>query len=72
MSRDRWQRWKSTVWAARPVGAYPNFYVEVGPNNTIELFISEHKGQTMEGLRVDRKLARLVAKRINQCLDDTK
>ena len=72
MRKDRWQRWKTTIWAARPVGSYPNLYVEVGPGNTIEIFVCERKGQTAEGFRVDRKLARLAATRINQCLDDTK
>ena len=70
--RDRFLRWKSATWAARPLGAYPNFYAEVGPNNTIEIFVCLHYGQTMEGFRLPRSLARLAAKRISQCLDETK
>lgn len=71
MKRHRWMKWKTCAWSARPIGAYPNVIVEVGPENSIEIFVSEKPGQTMEGFRVPRRLARLAAKRINECLDDT-
>lgn len=70
--RDRFLRWKSAAWIARPLGAYPNVVVEVGPMNTIEVFFSVAKGQPMEGFRINRKLAKLAAKRITQCLEETK
>jgi hypothetical protein len=54
------------------MGSYPNVYVQVGPLNSVEIFVSEKKGQMMEGFRVPRKLAKLLSKRIEQCLDDTK
>lgn len=40
--------------------------------NTVEIFVSVAKGQTMDGFRIPRRLARLAAKRINQCLDGTR
>lgn len=70
--KDRWQRWKSAVWMARPLGSYPNVVVEIGPMNTVEIFFSVAKGQTMEGFRVPRSLAKLAAKRITECLEQTK
>ncbi len=68
----RWKKWRTATWASKPVGAYPNCYVEIGPDDSIEVFIVPHKGAQGIGIRIpDRRLARLAAKRINECLDDT-
>lgn len=65
-------RFATTIWQARAMGAYPNGHVRTGPAKTIEVFVEVGDGYS-HGLRIpNRRLARLIAKRINQCLDETK
>lgn len=65
------KRSANVCWAAREVGTYPNGIVRCDGEDFIVVSVEPGDGQSY-GLRVDRKLARLLAKRINQCLDDTK
>jgi hypothetical protein len=66
-----YQKWRSSIWQARKWGSYPNGHVCIGPHSSIELFIEMGNGRA-EGIRIpNRRLARLLAKRINQCLDTT-
>lgn len=60
----------STVWLLRHPGTYPNGYVLTRVNEEIRIsfFDSEDFGNHIFMSRQD---ARLLAKRINQCLDAT-
>ena len=49
---------------------YPNGYVRTADNDMVQVIFCEERGQTC-GLMLTRKDARLLAKRINQCLDRT-
>jgi hypothetical protein len=61
----------STAWFLRaPVSEYPNAYVVTEPDDEIRVTYFEHKGNPATFF-LSRKDARLLAKRINQCLDAT-
>lgn len=62
------------VYPTRPIGVYPNQWVRA-IDDTIEIaFADETTRQTGDGWRVSlsRADARLLAKRLNQCLDETR
>lgn len=70
-SRSLDTRHANVIWQARKMGAYPNGHARLGPSKTIEVFVEIGDGNSY-GLRIpNRRLARLLAKRINQCLDQT-
>ena len=72
------KRFANVIWQARKWGTYPNGHVKLqypevkGRKRTryIAVYVEPGDGQSY-GLRIERKLARLLAKRINQCLDQT-
>lgn len=70
MSRPN--RAPSTVWGLRPLGTYPNGYVRTLEEDDIEIVHIEKERSPAEFLVMSRKDARLLAKRINQCLDKTR
>ena len=59
-----------TIWAARKIGDYPNFYIDEASERGIGLHIAKQYGVGTITY-VDRRLLRLIAKRINQYLADT-
>jgi hypothetical protein len=62
----------STVWATYPFDRYPYAYVATeGEDNVSIAFFPDLNG-VGTGISLTRAHARLLAKRINQCLDETK
>lgn len=60
----------SVIWAARKIGNYPNGHVKCDGKFHVIVAIEPGDGFSY-ATRYSRKLARLIAKRINQCLDET-
>ena len=60
-----------TSWFLRDVRRYPNAYVLTEPGDEIRVTYFEHAGVS-QTFFLSRKDARLLAKRINQCLDATR
>lgn len=70
----------NVIWQARKMGVYPNGHVKLQApewngkkkplTRYIAVYVEPGDGKSY-GLRIERKLARLLAKRINQCLDQT-
>lgn len=61
----------NTTWFLRyPLSGYPNAYVNTGQDDEIRVtyFLHENDAQTFF---LSRRDARLLAKRINECLDAT-
>lgn len=65
------KRRDNVLWSCRKFGVYPNGYARCDGNDSLAVFVEPGDGRSY-GLRIDRKLARLLARRINQCLDGTK
>jgi hypothetical protein len=63
------KRVDNVIWACREIGKYPNGHVSCD-GNFIRIAAEPGDGHSYI-LRLDRKLARLLARRINQCLDQT-
>ncbi len=66
----RVKRTDNVVWQCRPMGTYPNANVHCDREEHVVVSSAPGDGYAYS-LRLPRKLARLLAKRINQCLDDT-
>lgn len=62
----------TTFWAVKKIGVYPNSYVQTTEDNMISISLFHEKDVDGIGFKIDRRFARLFAKRINQCLDETK
>lgn len=60
----------NAVWMCREVGVYPNASVACDDDDLIKVAVEPGDGKSY-GLRMSRKTARLLAKRINACLDAT-
>lgn len=60
-------RASNVIWSLRGVGSA---YVKTAEDDKIEILIPDGNGYA-NGLSFSRKDARLLAKRINQCLDET-
>jgi len=58
------------MWAVKPIGKYPQAYVKTFNKAElhIQILVSSTSGTSFV---LDRQMARMLAKRINQCLDDT-
>lgn len=54
-----------------PLTQYPNGYVNTGPDDEIRVTYFLHPGDA-QTFFLSRKDARLLAKRINECLDETR
>lgn len=62
-----------TVWATRPISQYPSQYVRTTDDDRILIVnIERPDSNYLATMVVSRKDARLLAKRINQCLDATR
>lgn len=60
----------NTIWISRIPPIYPNAYVLTAPNDEIRVSVFESEDDAVT-FYMSRKDARLLAKRINQCLDGT-
>lgn len=60
-----------TAWFLRPPPTYPNGYVTTESGDEIQVVFSEREGSSPAAMYMSRRDARLLAKRINQCLDET-
>ncbi|HEX6684984.1 MAG TPA: hypothetical protein VF062_19500 [Candidatus Limnocylindrales bacterium] len=68
MSKDRRP---DASWLMRwPASVYPNGYVRTAIDDLIQIVYFERDGQA-QVLMLNRRDARLLARRINQCLDGT-
>lgn len=63
---------KNTVWITKPIGVYPYGIIKTFDKNHVSVGICPSKGEYITSLVFTRREARMLAKRINQCLDDTK
>lgn len=61
---------RGVVWAARPIGQYPQAYITVNDDGEIQIAYHPDPGPGLAFV-LNRRLARLVARRINQALDQT-
>lgn len=59
---------ENVVWACREVGQYPNANVRSAADGDVIVSVEPGDGKAY-GLRVPRRVARLLARRLNQCLD---
>ncbi len=62
----------ATFWSVKKIGIYPNSYVQTTEDNKISISLFHEKDADGAGFKIDRRFARLLSKRINQCLDETK
>lgn len=60
----------NTSWMMRTPGTYPNGYVRTLPGDRIQISYYDHQHHP-QTIMLDRQDARLLAKRVNQCLDET-
>lgn len=63
---------ESTIWAVRQIGEYPNFYVKTDGDRCLEISSVREETVYAYSISFTRRDARLLAKRINQCLDETR
>ena len=63
---------RNIIWPVREVGEYPNFYVQTESITHLKVLVASGIDQQNVGFRITRRHARLLARRINQCLDGTK
>lgn len=64
------KRVDNVVWICRELGKYPNGSVRCDGEDRVVVSVEPGDGKSY-GLCIPRTLARLLARRINQCLDDT-
>lgn len=70
-TRDRKKYNGSLVWCVEDVRKGPiDFYVEVVDQQRVKIMFRESE-TTFVGFTISRRKARLLARRINQCLDAT-
>ena len=62
----------SVVWLTSFPNRYPWAQVQTASRSTIAIRVTIYPGSFVHNFTVSRRFARLLAKRINQCLDDTK
>jgi len=62
---------KNIIWPTTEVGKYPNYYVATLDTKMLKVLCESGSGGAI-GFSITRRKARLLAKRINQCLDETK
>ncbi len=60
------------IWPIKPVGKYPQVYVRTNNNQSIRCMYHEQSDQEGIGFVLTRRDARLLAKRLNQCLNKSK
>ena len=58
------------VWPMRRIGVYPQWIVRTSDESTLEVQFFPDAGDGL-GFKISRSDARMLARRLNQCLDDT-
>lgn len=59
-------------WVVNKIGTYPQLYVEPYNLSNIKISFFPSKDTTGVGIVLPRNKAKILAKRITQCLDETK
>jgi hypothetical protein len=62
----------SIIWSLRGVGTYPNGYVRTTDDDGIHLVQVDTEDGPVQEMWLTRADARLLARRINECLDRTR
>ena len=62
----------AVLWAVHKVGRYPNAYLSTVDKATIKLEYYWRPGGDGISINLSRRMARLLARRLNQILDQTK
>lgn len=62
----------AVLWAMHKVGRYPNVYLSTVDNKTIKLKYYWQRGGDGISINLSRRMAGLLARRLNQILDQTK
>lgn len=60
----------SVVWMMRPLGVYPNGYVRTCDSSKLDIVLDTYQAERL-AFTLPRRDARLLAKRILQCLEET-
>lgn len=61
----------TVVWPTRRLGSYPQQYVRTADEQTLELSFHTEAEFAGWAVKLSRRDARMLARRINQCLDET-
>lgn len=69
---EKANRAPSQTWPTKPVGEYPQVYVETRSDDQIAIVRYETSGSVAQVITLPRKEARMLARRVNQCLDGTR
>lgn len=62
----------SMVYCAYKFGHYPNAEITTVDKTKIKIAVFPYKGRDGFAFAITRKLGKMIALRINQCLEDTK
>lgn len=62
----------TTIWPSHRMGVYPNQYVRTESADSVSVGFVEQRGAAMCTLTLSRHDARMLARRLNQCLDETR
>lgn len=62
----------TVLWALKPMGVYPQVCLKTANEREIDFSFFWSKGEFGFGYKLSRRDARLLARRINQILDDTR
>jgi len=62
----------TVVWAVKRTGGYPNGYVRTEDEKHLDISFFLEEGRDGAGFTVTRQFAKMLARRINQCLEATK
>lgn len=61
----------SVIWPTRKIGVYPQAYVRTANEKEIWIDFFPVEGGEGGSIKIGRRDARLLARRINECLDQT-
>lgn len=62
----------NTTWAALPLGKYPQSYIRTVDKKYIRIEFCHEKAMSSDVVKITRHHARMLARRILQCLGETK
>lgn len=61
----------TTIWPAKKMGTYPNVYVRTADDKNITILLADGSPE-VSGLKLPRQTAKMLARRINECLEASK
>lgn len=68
------KKWvNNTIWPCKRLGVYPQIYVErakLEKDNKIKISFFSIRGDIGRSLYLDKRMTRLLARRLTQCLED--